>query len=147
VTLTDYERYAACIEASKWIGTRHAHNTAIIGCGVDCGRLLIEIYSKIGAIERFDPGNYTRDWMYHNDRSIVLETVERYARKIDRHPISGDIVLFTFGRCISHCGMVVDAWPKIIHSYLPAKCVTYDSLESCLSPHIAGYWEVIKGGR
>lgn len=141
--LTDQERAAACNEARTWLMTRHVHNTAIKGVGVDCGRLLIETFSAVGLIDRFDPGDYTRDWMFHNSESIVIQTVERYARKIERAPRPGDIVLMKFGLCTSHCGIVIDAWPKIIHAYLPAKCVTYDTLESCLAPHVTGYWEVM----
>ena len=31
-------------------------------------------------------------------------------------PLPGDIVLYKFGRCFSHAGIVI-AWPQIIHSY------------------------------
>ncbi len=140
--LTPVERAAAVREARRWLLTRWTHRGAKMGIGVDCGNLLIEIFNAIGAIPRIDPGQYSRDWMQHNDDSKFLEYVEMFARPKTAPAEPGDILLFRVGKCISH-GAIVTEWPEIIHAYAPARCVTRDTMESPLRHLLVGTWEIL----
>lgn len=82
--------------------------------------------------------------MLHREEERYLEIVERFAKRIDaEEPQSGDIVLFRFGRCLSH-GAIVTKWPEVVHAYRPAGCVTIDDAlaNPDLEKRIAGFWSV-----
>lgn len=130
-------------EARSWIGTPYHHRGAIKDVGVDCGMILIKIFSQAGVIQDFDPGEYPQDWMMHRSEERYLQTVERYAKKTDRDPLPGDIVLFKFGRCISHGG-IITKWPYMVHAYKDAGMVVEDNIECCLplKDRLVGFWTV-----
>ena len=129
--------------ARSWLGTPYHHRARVKGAGTDCGMILIAVFSEAGLIEDFDAGEYSPDWMMHRSQELYLQTVERYAKKVNREPQAGDIALFRFGRCISH-GAIVTEWPEIIHAYRPAGCVTIDNAEANddLKGRLVGFWTV-----
>ena len=121
--------------ARNWIGTPYRHRAAVRGAGVDCARILIEVYAEAGLIERFDPGKYTRDWHLHRDEERYLQTVEKYAgppikdntsihlwAEEGYQPLTGDILVWRVGRTFSHSAIVTD-WPFVIHSSAPSQIV------------------------
>ena len=55
------------------------------------------------------------DWHFHRDEERFLGWLLPYADEVAQ-PDPGDVVVFRFGRCYAHGGIVV-AWPLIIHSY------------------------------
>jgi len=83
--------------------------------GVDCGQLLIAVYSACGLSPDFDVGDYPPDWMLHRDEEKYLGWVQKFAKPTDT-PRKGDIVVWRFGRCVSH-GAIVENWPHVIHAY------------------------------
>lgn len=128
--------------ARSWIGTPYHHAAMVKGAGVDCGMILIAVYSEAGIIEKYTPEYYPSDWMMHRSEEKYLSNVERYAKKTES-PQIGDIALFKFGRCISHGG-IVSGEKKIIHAYKDARCVIEENLENnlTLKNRLVGYWSV-----
>jgi len=121
--------------ARSWVGTPYHHRGAIRGVGVDCARILIEVYAEAGLIERFDPGKYTRDWHLHRDEERYLQTIERYAGSPLREdtsihlwddegyaPPAGDILVWRVGRTYSHSAIVTE-WPCVVHASAPSRVV------------------------
>lgn len=128
------DRARVVAEALSWIGTPYHHNAAIRGAGIDCGRIMIEVFADAGLTPRFDPGYYSSDWHLHRDEERYLATVERYLPRIDdddrpmtaRGPdfsvLPGDVVVWRIGRTFSH-GAIVTEWPRVVHSAAPERFV------------------------
>lgn len=113
----DKERGLVVKEALSWIGTPYHHMGRVKGAGVDCGMLLAEVFERAGIVPHIDIDYYPKDWHLHRDIERYLGWVEKYAVKVERDPLPGDIILYQFGRCISH-GAIVIKWPIVIHSYI-----------------------------
>lgn len=133
--MIDLQRDMVLQEARSWLGTPYRHRGAIKGSGVDCARILIEVYGNVGLIEKFDPGRYTRDWHLHRNEEVYLQTVERFAGEPLRSgdtliewlaegykPLTGDIIVWRVGRTFSHSAIVTE-WPYAIHASAPAMVV------------------------
>jgi cell wall-associated NlpC family hydrolase len=115
------ERARVVAEGDKWCGTKWHHYAAVLGHGVDCARLIIKAYAGAGLIEDFVPPEYPPDWHCHRSEERFVETVQRFAVEYDwkaRGLFSADIVLWKYGRCFSHGGIVTD-WPSVIHAFAP----------------------------
>jgi len=114
----------AVVEAARsWIGTPYHHAADIKGAGVDCAMLLVRVYCDLGLVEPFDPRPYTRDWMLHRDDERYLDCLLARSRGV-QFPGMGDVILFRFGRCFSHGGIVSAAHPlTIVHAFAPARAV------------------------
>jgi cell wall-associated NlpC family hydrolase len=121
--------------ARSWKGTPYRHRAAVRGSGVDCARILIEVYAEAGLIERFDPGKYTRDWHLHRNEERYLATIESYAGKPIKEdtsihlwetegykPLTGDILVWRVGRTFSHSAIVTE-WPFVVHASAPSMIV------------------------
>jgi cell wall-associated NlpC family hydrolase len=108
------KRQAVVDEAMTWLKTPWRHASAVKGAGVDCGRLLIEVYANCGLIDRFTPDYYPQDFALHSSEERFLMNIERYAKEVsDAEP--GDLAVWKFGRCFSHAAIVID-YPTIIHA-------------------------------
>lgn len=118
-------REQAVAEAMTWLRTPYQHRAAVKGAGVDCAQLLIEVFSAIGKIEKFDVGYYPHDWHLHRDEERYLGWIKQYSTQVDQ-PKPGDVALFKFGRCVSH-GAIVVAWPTVIHAFWRQGCVLADA--------------------
>lgn len=103
-------------EARRWLRTPYHHQGRVLGAGVDCAMLLIEVYHACGLIPRIDPRPYPADWHLHRSEERFLGWVERLAKPVDQ-PGMGDLALYRFGRCASHGAIVLD-WPHVIHASL-----------------------------
>ena len=155
-------RAALLVEARSWIGTPYLHQGRVKGVGVDCAMLLLEVYERTGLIPHLeladvirDPScqiaTYPPDWMLHRDEERYLEIVERFASRlaIGEEPRDGDIVLYRWGRTLSHGG-VVDRWPRIIHAYSRSNRVEYGEGDRGEvggpgrdgRPRLAGFWSL-----
>jgi NlpC/P60 family putative phage cell wall peptidase len=120
--LTDEQvmRHRIVAEARSWCGTPYHHQGQVKGVGVDCAMLLVEVFHQVGLIPKIDTRPYPPDWHMHRSEERYLAWVEKYAKPVE-DPQPGDIVVYKFGRCMSHGGIVSD-WPKIIHSYFRQGC-------------------------
>ncbi len=127
-------------EAMTWLRTPYHHQGRIKGVGVDCAMILCEVYHAVGMVPFIDPRPYTHDWHLHRSEENYLGWIKQYADPVDV-PEPGDVVLYRFGRCISHGGIVVD-WPQIIHAYRAEGVVLADGASTDLAPRIAGFYRV-----
>ena len=139
--LTELAQRARVVqEALSWQGTPYHHMGRVKGAGVDCGELLALVYDAAGVTPEIMPAAYNHDWHLHRGEEKYLAIVEAFAHRIEGPPLPGDIVLYQFGRCISH-GAIVVQWPQIIHSYV-GKGVVLDDAEAnlALAPRQKGFW-------
>lgn len=102
------QRGRVLAEARRWIGTRYVHEGNVLGHGVDCGMLLVEVYAAAGTINWFDPRPYSPQFHFHRDEQFYLGHLERLAREV-KTPQPGDAAIWTVGRVFSHGG-VVTGW-------------------------------------
>ena len=140
------ERAAVVQEALSWAGTPYHHRARVKGAGVDCGQLLAAVYENAGVVPPIHPGAYPPDWHLHRSEERYLAHVQEHAHQVEA-PGPGDIVLFRFGRCISH-GAVVVAWPRIVHAYVGMGVVEDDAeTNPILASRLAGFWSPWGGAR
>lgn len=99
-------------EAESWLGTPYHHLADVKGRGVDCAMLLVRVFVDAGVVDPFDPRKpepYTPDWYMHRSEERFMGWVEKFGDKLPEGetPEPGDVVLYQFGRCASHGGIVV----------------------------------------
>ncbi len=144
--MTIYERamrQAVVGEALTWLGTPYHHQGRVKGAGVDCAFLLIKAYHACGLIPDLDPRPYPRDWHLHRSEERYLNWVKEYAAPVEA-PQPGDLVLFRYGRCVSHGGLVVE-WPTIIHALASAGVCTLDNAaQEPLAGRVVGFYSYWK---
>jgi NlpC/P60 family putative phage cell wall peptidase len=130
-------------EARSWIGTPWHHAGRVKGAAVDCAMLLAEVYERCGLIPHIEPAHYPPDWALHRSEELFLGWVERFARRVEGEPQPADVVLYKFGRCASHAGIVLE-WPgAIIHAYMPLRAVTVTgAFDGDLCGRYVGAWRV-----
>jgi cell wall-associated NlpC family hydrolase len=136
------QRRAVVEEALTWLGTPWHHAARAKGHGVDCGQFLIGVFANAGVIESFQVPHYPQDWALHRGSEVFLGIVERYAReRVVGCPRPGDVLLFKYGRCLSHAALVV-TYPRIIHAYLGAAGVVLDDVvaNADLATRYIGAW-------
>ena len=96
--MTETEARAAVVaEARSWVGTPYHDNAELKGVGVDCGHLLIAVYSRAGVIAPFDPGYYAPQHHLHSTDEVYLNYVLERAREFPGPPGLGDVVMVKFG--------------------------------------------------
>lgn len=125
------KRQQIVAEAESWLRTPYHHQGFVKGAGVDCAFLLVKVYHACGLIPDIDPRPYPPDWHLHRSEERYLSWVEKYAIQVEE-PKPGDIVLYQFGRCISH-GAIVVKWPMLIHSYVTQGCTYADATKNPLA--------------
>jgi NlpC/P60 family putative phage cell wall peptidase len=124
------QRALVVAEARKWIGTPYHHAADIIGVGCDCGMLLVRVFVDTGLCAPFDPRPYTHDWYMHRAEESYLSFITERGREVET-PLPGDVMLFKYGRCFSHGGIVTVSDPlTIVHAYWPAGVVMEDVVSS-----------------
>lgn len=128
-------------EAISWERTPYHHMARIKGVGVDCGQILIEVYSAVGLVPNFETGYYPMDWALHREEERYLGFVEQYA-----HPVKefqkGDIALYRFGRCISHAGIIISDDGMMIHAQADVGVIRAHYLEGALQKRFIGFYRV-----
>ena len=116
----DEARATIIAAARAWIGTPYHNCADIKGAGVDCGMLLVRVFVDLGLCEPFDPRPYSPDWHLHRGEERYLGLLLARSHRIER-PEAGDMMLFRYGRCYSHGGIVTNAAPlTIVHAFHPA---------------------------
>jgi cell wall-associated NlpC family hydrolase len=122
------QRAAIVREARSWIGTPYHPQGDIKGAGVDCGMLLVRVFVDSGLCEPFDPRPYAPDWMLHRSEERYLGFVFDRTREVI-NPLPGDVMVFRYGRCYSHGGIVTRTAPlTIVHAYQPTRVVLEDDV-------------------
>ena len=128
-------RAAIVAEALSWVGTPYHHRGRVKGVGVDCAQILIETFSAVGLIERFDTGEYPMDWACHRDDERFLARVRQFARPIE-HAQPGDVLVYRYFRCYSHGAIVVDD-RLMVHSFIHRGVELVERDEFASRPHLA----------
>lgn len=128
-------------EAMSWLKTPYHHMGRIKGVGVDCGTILIEVYSAVDLIKNFDTGYYPIDWALHRNEERYLNFVNQYCHRVDAFK-KGDIVLYNFGRCISHSGILIDDEGNMVHALNRVGVTICHYLEGDLKNKIYGFYRV-----
>ena len=129
-------------ESLSWLKTPYLHMGCVKGeaGGVDCCMILVAIYCGLGLVPEFDPRPYPKDWHLHRDEERYLDGFLKYGRKVKK-PKPGDVVLFRFGRTVSHSGIVVGD-DQMVHAHL-TEGVTLAEIRG-MAERIDSYWSVFK---
>lgn len=114
-------------EARSWIGTPYHHMAYVKGRngGVDCGMIVIGVYSALGFWPFFDPRPYPRQFHMHRQEEWYRNLVRDRFDQIDE-PIPGCVALWKIGRIFSH-GSIVTHWPRAVHAIASANMVLEDN--------------------
>lgn len=108
------DRSRILTEARSWLGTPYHHKGRVKGAGVDCGGLLYEVYGRFYKLKPF-PQNYAQDWALHKKDELYLDFISEYVEEVGQ-PSPAGIVVFRFGRCFSHGGIVTEK-QTVIHAW------------------------------
>lgn len=135
------QRQVVVAQARTWLRTPWHHAARVRGAGVDCGQLLAAVYEAAGVISHLETEPYNHDFMLHNTEEAFLGYVERYAHRVARPALPGDIALYRWGLVISHAAIVIE-WPMVLHAYVPARRVVLDDAgaNTALATRFAGIW-------
>lgn len=141
------QRDKVVAQARSWLRTPYHHQGDVKGAGIDCGMLLVRVFVDTGLCEPFDPRPYPPDWMLHRSEERYLGFVFDRTKEVTL-PMPGDVMVFRYGRCYSHGGIVTCASPvTIIHAFQPAGGVVEDDVFSNLAlsnpgrkPKFFSYW-------
>ena len=120
-------------EALSWNGTPYLQLADIKGPngGVDCSMLLVRVWVDAGLFEPFDPRPYPPSWHMHHSEERYLHWMETVAVEVAK-PRAGDVVIFRFGLCFSHGGIMVDD-TRVVHALMQhGKCSVTDLREAFL---------------
>lgn len=125
--MTEQESRLKIVEISKtWLGTPFHMNGKVKSAGVDCATFLSETFTEAGLIAHIDAGTYKSDFHLHRSEEIYLEWINKYCHKIDLSEAQpADILLFRFGRIVSHAVLVVN-FPKLIHVDTECSYINFD---------------------
>ncbi len=115
-----HERHAVVAEARSWIGTPYHHEAHVKGAGVDCAQFIYRVFRNCGLIPEVEIPHYPPDWQLHRGAERFLSLVLPHAHAV-ASPLPGDVVIYRYGRCFAHGGIVVlPGWPTVVHAYKDA---------------------------
>lgn len=113
-------------EAIKWKGVKYQHRSATKQ-GCDCTGLIVGVMQALGYMKNYKMRKYPSDWNLHAMAdNYILEEIERFADKISDMR-SGDIILFRFGKCVAHAGILLEN-RLFIHNHKRAEKCTLSSM-------------------
>jgi cell wall-associated NlpC family hydrolase len=141
------QRATVVREARSWIRTPYHNQGDLKGIGVDCGMLLVRIFVDTGLCEPFDPRPYADDWYLHRAEERYLGFIFDRTREVAA-PLPGDVVVFHYGRCYAHGGVLTIAAPlTIVHAFQPSGRVLEEDVAGNLMlsapqrrPKFFSYW-------
>jgi NlpC/P60 family putative phage cell wall peptidase len=121
-------RAAVVAAARQWIGTPYHVCADVKGVGCDCAMLLVRVFVDLGLVAPFDPRPYSSDWHLHRSEEVYLRLLLERAHPVEA-PEPGDVVLFRYGRCFSHGGIITNARPlTIVHAFAAAGVVLEEAI-------------------
>ena len=98
-----------CNTVKTWqnLKVRYEHRgTTRNGC--DCTGLIIGALREMGYLKDYKLRSYPPDWNLHAKAdNYIVEEINKYADRVT-NPDVGDIVLFYFGRCVAHVGVIIE---------------------------------------
>lgn len=115
------QRQRVVAAVKLWVGTPYRQMGYTRGKqgAVDCSMLLVAAWVDAGVVLPFDPRPYPSDWHLHRSEERYLAWMEKCAKAVWA-PQPGDVVLYRFGRCFSHGGVVIDG-AHIVHAFVKDK--------------------------
>jgi cell wall-associated NlpC family hydrolase len=127
--MTESEARAKIVaEARSWLATPYHHCADVKGVGVDCGMLIVRVFVDAGLCPPFDPRPYSPQWHLHRSEEIYLGFIGDHCAEVIE-PQQGDVVVFKYGRCYSHGGIVTQSSPlTLVHAYQPRGRVSEEPL-------------------
>lgn len=126
--LEAYQREMVVAEARSWVGSPYHPKGDIKGGGVDCGMLLVRVFVDTGLCAPFDPRPYADDWYLHRSEERYLGFIFDRTKEVAT-PYPGDVMVFRYGRCYAHGGIVTVASPlTIVHAFQPARAVVEEDV-------------------
>ena len=137
-TLELQQREAVVAEARRWLATPYQHRQHLLGVGVDCAWLLIEVFHSAGLLPWIDPGAYAQDWHLHRSKELYLGWLEEYGQQVET-PQPGDVAIWKFGRTYSHGAVVIDQH-RVIHAFLDIGVEVADMREERLACRPVRYY-------
>lgn len=103
--------------------------------------ILVGVYQPLGLLPAdLDPRPYPMQWHLHRSAERYLDWFTAHAHKVDA-PEVGDIVLFKYGRTVSHSGIIMPD-NVVIHSSRDAGMVVKDELRM-FGDRLHSYWSVV----
>jgi cell wall-associated NlpC family hydrolase len=152
-------RAAVVAEARRWLGTPYHNCADVRGVGVDCGMLIVRVFVDTGLCAPFDPRPYPPDWHLHRKEERYLGFVFDRCAEVESPLIDGgdrakpkaqpgDVMVFRYGRCYSHGGIVTALDPlRIVHAFHPAHSVVEQEVardwqlaDPRRAPRFFSYW-------
>ncbi len=108
--------------AGLWIGTPFMPHGSTRGGGVCCQRLVGSLYKELGFLpEAFEIPTGPMDWSHAQTKSLIADFMAGCAHFAEIASAGsngarpGDMVGFTLGGCLHHCGIVIAADGQFIH--------------------------------
>ena len=121
-------------EVRRWADAKVPYrHRGVSMAGCDCTGLLIGVLQSLGYFKNYSLRNYPIDWNLHAKADDYLECeICKIANAIKNNDIqTGDIILFTFGKCVAHLGVVVDASSYLfVHQHRNARHTVYSTLRN-----------------
>lgn len=139
------ERQLVVAEARRWIGTPFHHEARVLGAGVDCIQLLAAVYATVGVVQLApDAPHYQPDWFLHRSDELLVSALREYAAPLESTAGAGDVVTFSFGRQVSHAGIVIA--PGIMIHALAGRNVTLEQYgaNTPYAERYAGSWRPLR---
>lgn len=124
------ERAAVVAEARTWLGTPYHVGAKLKGVGVDCAQLLVAVYEALGLVEDVVLEPYNAEWFLHRTDEKFLAGVAAYCTRVGGLTVPvlpGDLVLFRYGRAVSHGAIAVDSG-MVVHAVRQVGRVTLEEL-------------------
>lgn len=127
-------------EAFTWVGTPFGAHQACKGAAVDCVHLVGSVMVAAGVVTGYSFPPYSMDYSQHWDRSLIDEYLNSVpAMQRVENGEAGDIVTFRIGRCVHHCGILVDS-KRFVHAALGRKVGFGQLDDSTWSQRVDGFW-------
>jgi NlpC/P60 family putative phage cell wall peptidase len=128
-------RESIVTEAMAWRGTPFHHAASLKRVGCDCVGLLIGISKGVGILApAWKPPVYSREWHVHKNEELLRQTMEKLGcipvPLDERQP--GHILVFQFGRVLSHAGILVSTQPERLVHAVVHESVRYHGLNGDL---------------
>ena len=145
------ERAAVVAEAYTWLGTPYHVGAKIKGVGVDCAQLLVAVYETLGFVDDVQLAPYNTQWFLHHTDELFLAGIASYCQRVGgllAPVLPGDILLFKYGRAVSHGAIAIDS-TTVVHAVRLAGLVTLEEIGpgAPLSARLHSVWRINRWAR
>lgn len=90
----------------SWLNTPYRHWCGVKGLGADCIHFVIRVLEEVKFFQHpVKIPRYDKDWHLHRGDELLLRGIigsNRFKDISDQEPINGDLILFQYGRAVSH---------------------------------------------